>query len=68
MPPACTGPCKRGRQGLGQHVLQEVSGSRGLGAAALLLPPAAQSGEGLGLHALQLREAQLIEDLVDTGL
>lgn len=35
---------------------------------ALLLPPAAQPGEGLVLRALEFGEAQLIEDLIDTSL
>lgn len=60
--------CGRGHTGAGEHLLQEVSSSGGLKAVAPLLPPAAQPGEGLVLHALQLGEAQLIEDLIDSGL
>lgn len=52
----------------GGWFLQEVSSSRGLEAVALLLPPAAQPGEGQVPHALQLREAQLVEDLIDSCL
>lgn len=52
----------------GEHILQEVPRGGGLGAAALLLPPAAQPGEGLVPRALELGEAQLVEDLIDSGL
>lgn len=57
-----------GGDGAGEPVLQVVPSSEGLRAVALLLPPAAQPREGLVLHALELGEAQLIEDLVDSGL
>lgn len=57
-----------GGDGAGESILQEVPGGEGLQAVALLLPPAAQPGEGLVLRALELGEAQLVEDLIDPGL
>lgn len=53
---------------MGEHILHELPRGGGLGEAALLLPPAAKPGEGLVPPALELGEAQLVEDLVDSRL
>lgn len=46
--------------------LPEVPAERA-GGACLCLPTAPQRAQGLALQALQLREAQLVQDLVDTS-
>lgn len=50
-----------------QGGLQEVPKVAGLRVSALLLPAVAEPRQGLVLHALQLGEAQLVEDLVDAS-
>lgn len=47
--------------------LQEVPIITGLWVSTLLLPAVAEPRQGLLLDALQLREPQLVEDLVDAS-